>query len=120
MKMMKMKNKTKLLATLILCLGLLISPAPLVASVGNLIGGTTSGMDASGTSYLNGWVTGGDFSSLSTTYTGGDVWYESYAVDSQSWFAWYEITAFTDPLNFTTGSNYNVYTNLSGRRHRHV
>ena len=110
---MKMKNKTKLLAALILCLGLLTFPAPLPAAVGEFIGGTTSGVDDHGTSYLNGWVTGGDFSNLFATYTGGDVWYESYAVDSQTWFAWYEITAFTDPLNFTTGSNYNVYTNLS-------
>jgi hypothetical protein len=108
-----MKRLLTLFTVLVFAGALLSFPMPLQAAVGVFIDDATTGVDANGTSYINGWVAGGDFSTVTKTFNPGDVWYESYSVDSQSWYAWYEIDAFTDPLNFTTGDSYNVYTNLS-------
>jgi hypothetical protein len=107
-----MKKQMKFLAIGIIALGLLVAPGYVFATIGENAG---TGKDANGVIFTKGWVSGLDFSSVATTYSAGKSWYESYNDGTNTWGNWFEISSYTDPANYATSGDYEVWSTLSDK-----
>jgi len=90
-----MKKKTKLLAALILCLGLLTSPAPLLATIGDVGTGT----DANGVYFQREWNAGN--------------WSEFYSIGGSYWSVWIDEGG-TGAAGNETGNFYTIANLVDG------